>query len=134
MTESEAQLVSAMSIESKTEHYKNSDNFLVNIKYKDGSVCNLIYTSLGAKSTPKEQMEIYFDNKLIYLNDYKELFVFDEQKKLIMKGIQDKGHYNQLKEFGNYLFDREKTGIIPLWQLVKATEISFEVENQISKK
>ena len=130
LTESEAQLVSAMSIESKTEHYKNSDNFLVNIKYKDGSVCNLIYTSLGAKSTPKEQMEIYFDNKLIYLNDYKELFVFDEQKKLIMKSIQDKGYYNQLKEFGNYLFDREKTGIIPLWQLVKATEISFEVEKK----
>ena len=70
------------------------------------------------------------DNKIIYLNDYKELFVFDEQKKLIMKGIQDKGHYNQLKEFGNYLFDREKTGIIPLWQLVKATEISFEVEKK----
>ena len=44
---------------------------------------------------------------------------------------QDKGHLNEIQEFGESI----KTGSgypIPLWQLVQATKISFEVEKQVS--
>jgi len=112
------------------EQYISNDNFVATIKYKDGSVCNLVYTALGSKKAPKEKMEIYFDNKIIFLNDYKELSFFGISEKNIKTYIQDKGHFNELNKFAEAIKENSNY-IIPLWQLIQATEISFEVEKQI---
>ncbi|MFZ3136491.1 MAG: bi-domain-containing oxidoreductase [Thermodesulfovibrionales bacterium] len=130
-TVSEVSLISAFSISPKTEQFNSNDNFVATIKYKDGSVCNLVYTALGSKEIPKEQVEIYVDGKIIYLNDYKELNFFGLNEKRMKKNIQDKGHYNELKYFGENIKNNKDSFIIPLWQLIQATEISFEVEKQI---
>ena len=100
------------------------------MKFKDGSICNLVYTAIGAKDYPKEQMRIYFDGKVIFLDDYKEMKIFGARiKGLKMK--QDKGHLDEIEEFAKSI--KEDTGYpIPLWQLIQATKISFEVEKQIS--
>jgi len=124
--------VKATSINPKTEQYSSNDNFVVTIKYKDSSVCNLVYTSLGSKKAPKEKIEIYFDNKIIYLNNYKELEFFGLREKNIKINIQDKGHYNELQKFAKSIKET-KSYLIPLWQLIQATEISFEVEKQINE-
>ena len=50
-------------------------------------------------------------------------------KRLKMK--QDKGHFNEIEEFAKSI--KEGNGYpIPLWQLIQATKISFEVEKQIN--
>ncbi|MCX6722833.1 MAG: Gfo/Idh/MocA family oxidoreductase [Candidatus Staskawiczbacteria bacterium] len=130
-TESELEKISAFSINPKTEKYLKNDNFSASLKFKDGSVCNLIYTAQGADGYPKEQMKIYSDGKIIFLDDYKELKIYGAK----IKGSsirQDKGHLNEIEEFAKSL----KNGLgfpIPLWQLVQTTKISFEVEKIISK-
>jgi len=123
-----------LAIGSKTEYYRDEDNFSVQIRYEDGSLCNLIYTSMGPLSAPKEQMELYVDNKLYYLNDYKELFIYDQAKNLVLREKQNKGHQYQLKAFGEFLLKEAQEGIIPFWQLIQATQISFEVEKQLVNK
>ena len=133
LTESKFISVNTSSINPKTEFYQNNDNFITTIKFEDGSVCNLVYTSMGNESYPKEQMEVYFDGKMILLNDYKELNFFGINEKNLKISIQDKGHYNELMAFGQYLKGKNDIGIIPLWQLIQATEISFEVEKQIKE-
>jgi predicted dehydrogenase/threonine dehydrogenase-like Zn-dependent dehydrogenase len=132
-TDSEFYSISAYSITPLSKQYLVNDNFSATIKYKNGSVCNLIYTSMGSRVAPKEQMDVYFDGKDLYLNDFKELYLYDARSKLLAKGIQDKGHFNELKSFGEYLKGNNKVQIIPLWQLIQATEISFEVEKQIKE-
>lgn len=132
-TDSEFYCVSAHSITPLSGQYLINDNFSATIKYKNGSICNLIYTSMGSKAAPKEQMDVYFDGKNLYLNDFKELYLYDARIKLLDKGIQDKGHLNELKSFGEYLKGSYESGVIPLWQLIQATEISFEVEKQIKE-
>ncbi|MBA7509005.1 Inositol 2-dehydrogenase/D-chiro-inositol 3-dehydrogenase [subsurface metagenome] len=122
--------VDAVSIKPTTEQFVSNDNFTATIKYEDGSVCNLIYTALGTKSVPKERMEIYVDNKVIYLDDYKDLKIFGSQEKGLKRKVQDKGQYNELLRFSECL--KSGSDLIPLWQLVQATKISFEVEDQIS--
>ncbi len=129
--ESEVSSINVFSINPKTEQFGFNDNFVAAIKYIDGSVCNLIYTALGSKEIPKEQMEIYIDGKIIYLNDYKELTFFGTNEKGIKIKIQDKGQYNELIKFGESIKNSDGYPI-PLWQLTQATEISFEVEKQIS--
>jgi len=130
-TESEIEKTLALSITPKREKYLKNDNFIASLKFKDGSVCSLIYTATGSKNYPKEQMKIYFDEKLIFLDDYKEMKVFGAK----IKGLkikQDKGHFTELEEFAKSI---KKGGgyPIPLWQLIQATKISFEVEKKISK-
>lgn len=128
-TESKHISVEAVSINPKTKQFVSNDNFIATIKYEDGSICNLIYTSLGSTIFPKEQMEIYVDNKIISLNDYRELKIFGSNEAGIKKSIQNKGHYEELAMFGKSF--KNIHFLIPLWQLVQATEISFEVEKQI---
>lgn len=122
--------VDAVSIKPTTEQFVSNDNFTATIKYEDGSVCNLIYTALGTKSVPKERMEIYVDNKVIYLDDYKDLKIFGSKEKGFESKTQDKGQYNELLKFAESI--KNNIDLIPLWQLVQATEISFEVEKKIS--
>jgi len=125
--------ISAVSIDPATPQYGYNDNFVATIKYEDGSVCNLIYTALGTEHAPKEQMEIYFDNKIIFLNDYKELSFSGISERDIKSSIQNKGLSEELLRFGNNIKNRIKDQVIPVWQLVQATEISFEVERQLKK-
>jgi len=132
-TGSEFYSISAHSITPLSEQYLTNDNFSATIKYKNGSVCNLTYTSMGSRVAPKEQMDVYFDGKNLYLNDFKELYLYDARIKLLDKGIQDKGHLNELKSFGEYLKGSSEAQVIPLWQLIQATEISFKVEKQIKE-
>jgi predicted dehydrogenase/threonine dehydrogenase-like Zn-dependent dehydrogenase len=132
-TGSEFYSISTHSITPLSEQYLINDNFSATIKYKNGSVCNLTYTSMGSRVAPKEQMDVYFDGKNLYLNDFKELYLYDARIKLLDKGIQDKGHLNELKSFGEYLKGNSEAQVIPLWQLIQATEISFEVEKQIKE-
>ncbi|MBN2072476.1 MAG: Gfo/Idh/MocA family oxidoreductase, partial [Actinobacteria bacterium] len=131
-TDSEVFSVMAGGISPKTGNVFANDNFSATIKYKDGSICNLIYTALGSDEVPKEQMEIYFDNKMIFLDDYTGVRIYGSKEKGMAPGRQDKGHMPALKEFGEGL----KKGAIPIpaWQMVQATAISFEVEKQISGK
>jgi len=129
-TDSKAESISAFSINPKTKQYARNDNFIATVQYKDGSVCNLIYTALGSQDVPKEQMEIYFDGKIVSLDNYKEMKIFGASLKGIQKKVQDKGHYEELVQFAKSI--REGEGYpIPLWQLVQATEISFEVERHL---
>jgi predicted dehydrogenase len=132
-TESAIESTSASSISPETEQYSKNDNFIATIKYKDGSVCNLIYTGLGTKDVPKERMDIYVDGKIIQMDDYRNLRVFGVKGKVIKNKIQDKGHYDELRVFAESIKDGDGYPI-PLWQLIQATEISFEVEKKISKR
>ena len=129
LTDSEVLSVKAEGINPKTEQINYNDNFIAIVKYKDGSVCSLIYTALGASEVSKEQMDIYFDNKIIYLNDYKELNVYGLREKNTRLDKQDKGQFEELKALGESIKNNDYP--IPLWQLIQATEISFNVERQI---
>jgi hypothetical protein len=128
-TESEIDKISSFSITPKMEKYIKNDNFVAILKFKDGSICNLTYTAIGSNDFPKEQMKIYFDGKIIFLNDYKEMQVFGAKINKL-KTRQEKGHFAEIHELGQAI----KNGNcypIPIWQLIQATEITFEIEKQI---
>jgi predicted dehydrogenase len=129
-TGSTVESIKASGIAPGTEQYNSNDNFTAAIKYKDGSVCSLLYTALGNESIPKEKIEIYYDQKILILEDFLTLDIYDPEKSGMRSRVQDKGLLNELIEFGKSI--KEGDGYpIPLWQIIQATEISFEVEKQI---
>ena len=74
-------------------------------------------------------MKIYFDGKMIFLNDYKEMKVYGAK----IKGLkikQDKGHFTEIQELAEAI--KSGNGYpIPLWQLIQATKISFLIDKKI---
>lgn len=109
------------------------DEFSMILKNK-----NFEYSYLTKDEATKELMKIYFEGKIIFLNDYKNLKVFGPRNfslftiyHLPFTKTQDKGHLNEIQEFTESI--KSEDGYpIPLWQLLQATKISLEVEKQIS--
>ena len=96
---SEPKEISVMAINSSSESIKPEDDFSATIKYKDGSIGNLIYTSIGNPNYPKESIYIERNGMSIEINDFKEMRVYYKGIKKIKLKKQDKGHYNELLVF-----------------------------------
>lgn len=129
LTGSEPVEVYAAAIQSDTKYWRPDDNFVATIRYADGSVCSHTYSSMGSKSFPKEQAEIFADGKILALDDYKELSVSGGSGGWRGKTME-KGQFEELQALAAALKDGGDWPI-SLEQQLAATRISFEVERQL---
>ncbi len=130
LTQSKVTSVVAHAIEPKTEFYAKNDNFIVTLKFADGSIATLIYTALGHKQFPKEKMEIFVDGKVLHLDDYKSLEITGLKVKSKRHQLPQKGQAEELKAFAQTIL-KGGDWPIPLWQIFQSSEISFAVESQL---
>ena len=80
-----------------------ANNVISTIRYEDGSVASLIYTTIGNESFPKERIEIFVDHGVIAIDDFKELFVIGlDGKGEKLKRIE-KGQFELINEYGKLL-------------------------------
>ncbi|MEM3449387.1 MAG: bi-domain-containing oxidoreductase, partial [Nitrososphaerota archaeon] len=104
------------------------DNISVTMKWKDGSLTTLIYTTLGHENLPKERIEIFADHSSIIIDDFRKmkLYGFEEMRNIELKE-QDKGHYQEFIELAKFL-KGNPSEIISFKESVDAMRITFEVE------
>ena len=119
--------VSATPMNRTSSHIAQTDNFSASVRYPDGSLCTLLYTSLGSTDLPKEQMEAFYDGKTIVMEDFRKLSFFGIAGKPISKSQQDKGHMDELRLFADYLQGRT-TAPMSLDEIEAATRTSFIVD------
>jgi len=120
--------VSVDAIRPQTGSVQSSDNVIVTLQYKDGSVCSLLYTGQGNAGMAKERMEVFCDGASCVLDDYRELIGFG-MPSLKMKQ-QDKGHLNEWRGF----YQSVKSGRqFPIaWEQLKETFLlSFQVAQAV---
>jgi predicted dehydrogenase/threonine dehydrogenase-like Zn-dependent dehydrogenase len=103
-----------------------NENFVATIRYSDGSVASLHYTSIGSSGFPKEQMEIYVDRKVITLDDYRKVGVFGEKCKGWSHASADKGQFNELLGLSDLI--RSGTAAWSPTEQFTATRLSFSIE------
>lgn len=79
----------------------NEDNVMVHVTFDDGSIGTLIYASSGDKSFSKERVEVFCDNAVGVLEDFRSLqLVRGGRTKKVSGGInQDKGHKAEVQQF-----------------------------------
>ena len=130
LTGAEAESVSAHSISPATDYYSAKDNFVATISYSDGSVANLIYTALGNKEYPKETMEIFYDNKMITLNDYQSMCGYGVKLADIHTNTSEKGQLEEIAAFADAIREGHESPI-PFAEQAQAMRIAFAVEEQI---
>ncbi|MBA7502443.1 Inositol 2-dehydrogenase/D-chiro-inositol 3-dehydrogenase [subsurface metagenome] len=108
------------------------DNIVATLRWTDGSLTTLIYTTLGHPDLPKERIEIFANGGSLTIDDFVELRGYGFKEKSIKLKKQDKGHHNQLVELAKFLKEG-KSSIIPFEESVKAMKITFDVEKRIKK-
>ncbi len=123
--------VSAQSMRPKTAHYSHRDNFIATMRFEDGSIATLTYTSLGAKEFPKEKLEVFCDGKTFSMEDYRKLETFGAKLKGVDGALVDKGQLQELAAFGKAI-QSGGDWPIPLWQQIQATDIAMRVEEQLA--
>ncbi len=123
--------VHAAAINASGKQWARNDNFVATVKYADGSVCTLTYTALGAKSYPKERMEVFADGKVFTLDDYKAVDIQGGKHKGWTAQAPQKGQLQELEALAETML-RGKSWPISLAEQIAATRIAFEVERQIS--
>ncbi len=105
------------------------DNVAVVLKYEDGSCCTLIYTALGPGDMPKEYVELFYDSKALLVDDFRELRVFGFKGKG-WRGLQDKGHLEELRKFGTAVMNGDNY-TIPLEDMEEVTRLTFIIDKAL---
>ena len=122
--------IDANAISSGEGSAADEDNFVATMKYGDGSICSLVYTSLGARQMGKERIEVFCGGLSFALDDYTHLSVYGTKKQGWMSRRADKGHSACLEAFGKHVLG-DGSLPIPLESLVETTEITFEIERAL---
>ena len=129
---SEVEGVNARGIIPSGRQWGRNDNFVAMVHYRNGNICTLTYTAMGAKSHPKEKMDIYADGKVVSMDDYKQLDVSGGRYKGWHASAMQKGQFEELALLANCLLDGQEWPISLADQL-SAARISFAVEHQITE-
>lgn len=90
--------VFANSIDSSSSENVNADNTAIVIKFKDGSVGNLVYLGNGDKSLPKEHLEVFGGGVVGVIDDFKSGKIYKNNKAQNLK-LSGKGHKQEVKAF-----------------------------------
>jgi predicted dehydrogenase/threonine dehydrogenase-like Zn-dependent dehydrogenase len=130
LTGAPAEEVTATAVRSHTALYRADENFVATVRYRDGSVCTLLYTALGARDFPKEAMEIYVDGKVVTLEDYRSLEIYGAKGAGMRTTLQDKGHQAELEAFHRVATGQAEAPMT-LEEMVEVTELSLDLRDQI---
>lgn len=78
----------------------SADNVVIALTFADGSVAQLIYTSLGNQSLSKERMECFWEGKSMVMDDFSSLTSYGVYPSCSLKSrTRDKGHVALIESF-----------------------------------
>ncbi len=101
------------------------DNAAITLAFEDGSIGQINYFSDGSKSYPKESMDLFFDGKILRLNNFKTLHGFGLRsfRKKALYG-QDKGHAKGFMSFVEAV-ENGRDAPIPFESLINVHQAAF---------
>ena len=120
----------SMPIDNKTVN--NLDNIAVTMKYRNGSLSILTYTSLGDNALEKELIEIYTAGHVIVINDFKSAEFYGFPEKGIKLQKQDKGFINEMTEFQRKIRGQPSNSVSVI-DGVKSTLCTLKILESIEK-
>lgn len=103
---------------------ENTDNASILLRYANGSNAVINYFSNGSKSYAKERIEVYSQQKVFVIDNWRKLEGFGVKGFSKMAGTMDKGQ----KALFALLSDRIKNGgdaLIPFGSIINTTQTAF---------
>jgi len=96
----------------QNEAYPKNDNCLITLRFKSGAVGNIIYTSMGSKKYPKEQLRVFSNGVVCEMDNYLKINQYGSVKSTMMKLRQDKGIKNEYEFIYKVLKGEVKNTVI----------------------
>jgi predicted dehydrogenase len=127
----EVESVAAQAVRADGTRLAANDNFVATIAYADGSVCTLTYTALGHRDHPKERLDVFADNGVLTLDDYKSLAVAGRGAGW-RSTTQQKGHVEELEALARALREGGPWPI-SLDEQLRALRIAVSDEEQLGR-
>ena len=129
LTKSPPVTVSVESMHASRDDLFPTDNFSAAISFEDGSVCSLIYTTLGNSQSGSERMELFFDGKSILVDDYVGLYGFGLPSWFNdTVASPDYGQKALMKQFFKQLRKDTFTPPVPFERLLLSTKLTLIVD------
>ncbi len=120
-------------ISSTREDIVSKDNLAVTLKYRDGSVATVHYIACGDKSFPKERVEIFCENSVAVIDDFRRAsFTRNGKTKKTGGGRQEKGYRQCLSAF-IHAVAKGQPSPISFDEAVHATVTTFKILESLSK-
>ena len=111
-----------------------NDNFEVIIDFSNGSRGSILYTSLGSKAAPKEYIEIFADDKVIIIDNFKSgKFYIKNTFKKFRRFNLDKGHRKEFEAFTKAILNGEPSPI-PMKEQTLAALVTFKILESLEKR
>ena len=118
----------AEKISSNDESMVDANNVISTIRYEDGSVASVVYTTIGNTLFSKERIEIFVDGGVITIAEFKELTVVGLEGKSEKLKRVEKGQFELINEYGKLLKGESRNIDLPsVEDGVKATICSLKV-------
>lgn len=96
----------------KNEAYPKNDNALITLRFASGAVGNIVYTSMGSKKYPKEELRVFSGGMVCEMTNYLSLTRWGVGKRTKTKLRQDKGIAAEYKHIADVIAGRaENTAI-----------------------
>ena len=96
----------------QNEAYPSKDNAFVTLRFSSGAIGNIIYTSMGSKKYPKEQLRVFSNGVVCELDNYVTLREYRSSKKTRVKLRQDKGIKAEYVHIASVLVGKSKNDAI----------------------
>lgn len=103
---------------------ENTDNATILLKYENGTNAVINYFANGSKSYPKERIEVFSQERVFILDNWRKLEGFGAKGFSKMKGSMDKGQKDEFR----MLNERLQTGgaaLIPFESIENTTKATF---------
>lgn len=92
--------------------YSKKDNCLITLHFRSGAVGNIIYTSMGSKKYPKEQLRVFSNGVVYEMDNYIRMNRYGTIKKANIKLKQDKGIENEYEYIYTVVKGKAKNTVI----------------------
>ncbi len=121
-----------VSMQNIIERQSVIDDSSFSLSFADGSLCTIIYTASGAKSFPKERIEVFVEGKILQLDNFKKLTGFGWKNfRKLRTFSQDKGQKSAVKAFISGL----KTGevCIATDELIEVAGVTLDLHDLVTQ-
>ncbi len=102
------------------------DNVSIALAFEDGSTGSILYTALGARSLPKERIEIFAGGKGYVIDNFKQTLLYGSDVKKVGGMNQDKGQPQMLHAFFNAI-QKNTPAPIPLNEWLFTSLTTFAI-------
>jgi predicted dehydrogenase/threonine dehydrogenase-like Zn-dependent dehydrogenase len=103
-------------------------NFSVQLRFRDGSLAHLLYTTLGHAALPKERIEAFLGDEVVLIDDFRTADVLKSGLRTRRREKIDKGYRDEWAAF-HRACTAGPPFPIPLEQLRSVAEASFRIRD-----